>query len=92
MKKTLTALLTAALAFTVAGCSGNKDTSKDQLARIREAGKVTVANEAAWRPWCYEDESGKLVGFDVEVSEKIAEYLGVKIEFELGFGELGKIL
>lgn len=83
MKKTLTAFLTAALAFT-AGCSGSAgtDTSKDQLARIREAGKVTVANEAAWRPWCYEDESGKLVGFDVEVSEKIAEYLGVDIEFQ----------
>ena len=55
--------------------------SGDQLARIREAGKITVAMEGTWAPWTYHDESDKLVGFDVEVAQQIAGKLGVEAEF-----------
>ncbi len=53
----------------------------DQLARIREAGKITVAMEGTWAPWTYHDETDKLVGFDVEVAQQIAGKLGVEAEF-----------
>ena len=82
MKKVSKVLLTAVLAATVAGCSGSgsADTSKDHLARIKEAGVLKVGLEGDWQPFSYETADGELVGYDVEVAQGIAEYLGVKIE------------
>lgn len=65
--------------------SGGADNpAEDQLARIQAAGEITVAMEGTWAPWTYHDEDDKLVGFDVEVAEKIAEKLGVKAVFVEG--------
>ena len=63
--------------------SGQTGTSaeSDQLARIKTAGKITVAMEGTWAPWTYHDEEDKLVGFDVEVAQQIAGKLGVEAEF-----------
>ncbi|MBQ9565011.1 MAG: transporter substrate-binding domain-containing protein [Synergistaceae bacterium] len=56
----------------------------DQLEEIRERGTLVVAMEGTWAPWTYHDEADKLVGYDVEVAEKIAEKLGVKASFVEG--------
>ena len=55
--------------------------SQDLLAKIESRGTITVAMEGTWAPWTYHDEKDVLVGYDVEVAEKIAEKLGVKAEF-----------
>lgn len=62
------------------GAAGAQD-SDDQLARIKAAGKMTVAMEGTWAPWTYHDENDKLVGYDVEVAQQIASKLGVEAEF-----------
>lgn len=54
------------------------------LAQIRDKGEITIGLEGTWAPWGYHDESGKLVGYDVEVGEKIAEKLGLKANFVEG--------
>lgn len=53
----------------------------DLLAQIREAGVIRIGTEGTYSPNSYHDESGALVGFDVEVAEKVAEKLGVRAEF-----------
>ncbi|MBR6429018.1 MAG: amino acid ABC transporter substrate-binding protein [Clostridia bacterium] len=53
----------------------------DLLAEVKKKGKLTIAMEGTWAPWTYHDESGELVGFDVEVGKAIAERLGVEAEF-----------
>lgn len=61
------------------------DTSSEQdhLARIKAAGKITIATEGVWSPFTYHDETtDELVGFDVEVAAAIAEKLGVEAEFK----------
>lgn len=71
----------------LAGCSqsGEKTSaSGDLLSQIKERGELVVAMEGMWSPWTYHDESGELVGYDVEVSQKIAEKLGVKVSFVEG--------
>lgn len=56
----------------------------DLLAQIRERGEIVVAMEGTWAPWTYHDKGDNLVGYDVEVAERIAEKLGVEVEFVEG--------
>ena len=58
--------------------------SGDLLAQIQERGEIVIAMEGTWAPWTYHDESGTLVGFDVEVGQQIAQALGVETTFVEG--------
>lgn len=65
----------------LAGCGQQ---SGDLLKKIQKKGEITVAMEGTWAPWTYHDENDVLVGYDVEVAQKIAEKLGVKVNFVEG--------
>lgn len=87
IKRTLCALLAALLLMTqgAAGCQKkNNQTEGDQLERIRQKGSITVAMEGTWAPWTYHNEQDELVGYDVEIAQKIAEKLGVTVNFVEG--------
>lgn len=60
------------------------ETAPDLLTSIREKGEIVVAMEGTWAPWTYHDESDALVGYDVEVAQKLAEKLGVTATFVEG--------
>ncbi len=70
------------------GAADNGETSAetggDLLAQIQERGELIVALEGTWSPWNYHDETGNLVGYDVEVAQNIAEKLGVTATFVEG--------
>lgn len=57
------------------------DSTVDLLDKITEAGVIIIGTEGTYSPNSYHDESGALVGFDVEVGRKIAEKLGVEAKF-----------
>jgi len=82
-QKILAVLLAAALCGILLGGCGQKG-EDDLLATILERGELIVAMEGNWSPWTYHDESGELVGYDVEVAQGIAEKLGVKATFVEG--------
>ncbi|MCM1440917.1 MAG: transporter substrate-binding domain-containing protein [Roseburia sp.] len=87
--KRIPAALTAALlTLSLAGCAQEKpqetDMGGDLLAAIQAKGEIVVAMEGTWSPWTYHDESGELVGYDVEVAKAIADKLGVKAVFVEG--------
>ncbi len=87
MKKKLISIVMAGLmVFSLAACGngGQEEQSQDLLQQIQEKGTLTVAMEGTWAPWTYHDENDKLVGFDVEVAQKIAEKLGVEVTFVEG--------
>ena len=93
MKKLLSVLLSLCMVLMLTACtnSNNNDTpadttpdtveEKDLLGRIQEAGKIVIATEGDWAPWTYHDETGELVGFDIEVGKALAEILGVEADF-----------
>ena len=56
--------------------------SENALQTIKDRGTLIIGTEGNWSPWTYHDESDKLVGFDVEVGQEIAKYLGVEAKFE----------
>ncbi len=64
--------------------TGIPEDGRDQLTRIQDAGEITIAMEGTWAPWTYHNENDELVGYDVEVGQKIAEKLGVEPVFVEG--------
>lgn len=86
MKKIFTVFMAVLLlTFCIpAGCGKKDESEGDLLSRIKEKGEIVIAMEGTWAPWTYHDENDKLVGFDTEVGEAIAEILGVKAVFVEG--------
>ena len=91
MKKLISVMaLTALLLCMFTACGGEtekesgNETAKDQLTTVREKGELIIATEGTWAPWTYHDETDTLVGFDIEVAQKVCEKLGVKATFVEG--------
>ena len=78
---TAAAASTALLALTGCGSSGESGGVGEELGLV-SGDTLTVATEGTYRPFSYHDESGELVGYDVEVAEAVAENLGVEITFQ----------
>ena len=93
--KIIPALMAGVLTLTVlTACGGgqapqSEEKGSDLLAAIQAKGEIVVAMEGTWAPWTYHDETGELVGYDVEVAQAVAEELGVKVSFaESGWDSL----
>ena len=54
----------------------------DLLQRINSGGTINIGTEGTYPPFTYHDVSGKLTGYDVEVSRAVADKLGVTVEFK----------
>lgn len=74
----------APAADTSSETAASADNSGDLLAQIQQRGEIVFGTEGAWSPWTYHDENDQLVGFDIEVAQKVAEKLGVKATFVEG--------
>lgn len=53
----------------------------DSLSAIKQRGSLRIGCEGTYSPFCYQDEQGALVGFDVDIARAIAEKMGLKAEF-----------
>lgn len=58
------------------------DGSSELLQRINNGGTINVGTEGTYPPFTYHDESGKLTGYDVEVTRAVADKLGVDVDFK----------
>ena len=79
-------ILILSLVLSLVGCGKKEEPAAqgDLLSRIQAAGTIVVAMEGTWAPWTYHDETDALVGYDVEIAQKIAEKLGVTATFVEG--------
>jgi cystine transport system substrate-binding protein len=55
--------------------------SSGGLAQIKARGTIRVALEGTYPPFDYQDASGNLVGFEVDLANAVAKKIGVKAEF-----------
>lgn len=74
----------APAADTSSETAASADNSGDLLAQIQQRDEIVFGTEGTWSPWTYHDENDQLVGFDIEVAQKVAEKLGVKATFVEG--------
>jgi L-cystine transport system substrate-binding protein len=65
------------------GGSSEEPATGASLSSIQEEGVLTVGTEGTYRPFTFhEGGTGDLTGYDVEVTEAVAEELGVEVRFE----------
>lgn len=86
-RRSITAIVLAATAaLALSACSPASSEPSDSAAGsdlgLVSAGTLTVATEGTYRPFSYHDESGALVGFDVEIAEAVADKLGLEVSFQ----------
>ena len=79
-----TAAPAADAASETTSAADSTDSADDLLAQIQQRGEIVFGTEGTWSPWTYHDENDQLVGFDIEVAQKVAEKLGVKATFVEG--------
>ncbi|MDV6377257.1 amino acid ABC transporter substrate-binding protein [Sporosarcina sp. GW1-11] len=95
MKKILLPFLIVLLASVLVAC-GSKDEEKTNSStdktdestgtnglfdEVIEKGVLNVGTEGTYAPFSFHDESGKLTGYDVEVTQEVAKRLGVEAKF-----------
>ncbi|MFU8773975.1 MAG: ABC transporter substrate-binding protein, partial [Anaerolineales bacterium] len=80
MKSRLILVLVIALALVLAGCQQAEEGTA--LEKIQAANKVVVGTSADYPPYEYIDDTGNLVGFDIELMEEIANRMGVTVEWQ----------
>lgn len=88
--KTVAAVMAAALALSLCGCSG-KNTSQSASGNssaasaasngLKNAGTLVMCTEATFRPFEYMDK-GNIVGIDVEISKQIAKDLNAQLSIQ----------
>ncbi|MEG1483557.1 transporter substrate-binding domain-containing protein [Clostridium sp.] len=93
IKKIFTGALVGVMAMGLIGCGGkNEAADKDMLDVIKENGKVVVGLSGDYAPYEFhikENGEDKLVGFDIDLANAIADDLGVKLEIaEMEFDSL----
>ncbi|MBA3012995.1 MAG: transporter substrate-binding domain-containing protein [Desulfobacula sp.] len=71
-------LLGYTLAF--AGETGAKLSRESIIEKIQKEGVIRVGM-ATFVPWAMKDKQGQLIGFEIDVARKLAQDMGVKIEF-----------
>jgi len=64
--------------FLLAQNSSNTDTVWEN---IQETGVIKVGTDPTWPPYQLKDDTGKIVGFEVDLADACAEKLGLEIEW-----------
>ena len=63
----------------VAGVTTNAFAAEENLlTKVKERGSLLVGLEGTYPPFSFQDENGKLTGFEVEFAQALAAHLGVK--------------
>ncbi|SOB57738.1 Extracellular solute-binding protein family 3 [Pseudodesulfovibrio profundus] len=56
------------------------ESNQSQLETILKRGTIKVGFDT-FKPWAMKDKKGDYIGFEIEVAKKLAEDMGVKVEF-----------
>jgi polar amino acid transport system substrate-binding protein len=77
----IVAVLVLSLATsTSAGETQQKLTAESAIEQIAKRGVIKVGMDV-FVPWAMKDKKGELIGFEIDMAKKLAEDMGVKVEF-----------
>ncbi len=97
MKKMISFLTATAVSLGATSAFAANCTN-DSWNKVMSRGKIVVGVKADYKPWGFRDESGKLVGMEVDMAMDVASTMGVDLELvavqssnRMQFLEQGKI-
>ena len=66
------------------GCSekNSAGTEDNSLQKIKDAGKLILGLDDTFAPMGFRDESGEIVGFDIDLAKEVASRMGVELEIK----------
>lgn len=70
------------VAIPVSLALSNEEAAADLLERVENHATIFVGTEGTYAPFTYHDVSGRLTGYDVEVTRAVAKKLGVEVAFK----------
>ncbi|MEM7169832.1 MAG: transporter substrate-binding domain-containing protein [Pseudomonadota bacterium] len=90
---------TTAIAITLSSvAAAAAECTNETWNKVMERGKIVVGVKADYKPWGYRDESGALVGMEIDMAQDVADKMGVELELvdvqssnRMQFLEQGKI-
>jgi len=77
---TLTLLLLLMASFSHAATITQDLSAASTVETIKKRGVLKVGMDI-FQPWAMKDKNGKLIGFEIDVATRLAEDMGVKVEF-----------
>lgn len=64
-----------------AGC-GKRKSNEDQWTRINEEKRIIIGLDDSFVPMGFQDKSGKIVGFDVDLAKAVFKLYGISVDFQ----------
>ncbi len=77
---TLVLLLLCMSSFSYGATILQEISSASTIETIKKRGVLKVGMDI-FQPWAMKDKNGKLIGFEIDVATRLAEDMGVKVEF-----------
>jgi len=88
MKNSRTCAFIALLSVLALGLAGSATAGKLQQGLVKESAVEQIMKRGTLKvgmstfvPWAMKDKTGKLIGFEIDVATRLAEDMGVKVEF-----------
>lgn len=81
-KKALALIVTAVMAFGLAGCGGTEKEAASDGSANGDAKTWIIGTDTSFKPFEYTDDTGEFVGIDVDILKAIAEDQGFQYELK----------
>ncbi|WP_371227286.1 transporter substrate-binding domain-containing protein [Roseovarius sp. 2305UL8-3] len=98
MKKTLTTAASALALTAMTTSAAFAECTNERWNSVMERGTLVVGVKADYKPWGFRDESGNIVGMEIDMAADVARAMGVELELvavqssnRMQFLEQGKI-
>ncbi len=79
MKQNMLVAATAS-AMLLGSAGASAECTNDVWNKVMDRGKLVVGVKADYKPWGYRDESGNIVGMEVDMAQLVADAMGVDLE------------
>ncbi len=98
LKQLLTAGVAAAAMTLTAVTAQAASCTNEVWKKVMERGRVIVGVKADYKPWGFRNESGEIVGMEIDMAKEVADAMGVELELvavqssnRMQFLEQGKV-
>ena len=82
--KIILSICMSAIILMSLGCSekNSAGTEDNSLQKVKDAGKLVLGLDDTFAPMGFRDDSGEIVGFDIDLAKEVAARIGVELEIK----------